>query len=314
MDAAALRLAMIGTGHFARRHLEMIGRDSDVAVDAHLGNGGPSGPALAADYGGEVFSDLDTLIATARPDIAIVTVPPHQHGEIEAKLVAARIPFLVEKPIATDRQTAETIAAAIEKAGLVVGVGYNLRAMDVLGEVRQALSAHPVRMVIGEYLTRTPGPLWWRRNETSGGQLVEQATHLVDLALHLLGPAVPVAHRANPAPTRHFEDADVASTQAMLIEFGDGTPGVFTTACVLDKTESLSLRIIAEHLLVSIDLTGATLTENGETRRLSLVENAYRIQDRAFLAAVRANDPSILTCSYADALRTHRLLMDATGR
>lgn len=313
MAEGKLRLAMIGTGRFARRHLEMIGRDEDVAVVAHLGGGGPSAGELARDYGGEIYTDLDALIAAARPDAAIVTVPPAHHGAIEAKLIAAGIPFLVEKPIATDRQTAETVAEAIDRRGLVVAVGYNLRAMDVLAEVRQALVTHPVRLVIGEYLTRTPDPVWWRRKTTSGGQLVEQATHLVDLALALLGPARPVAHRANPAATPWYPDADVSGAQALMLEFAEGLPGVFTCACVLDKTESVSLRLVAEHLLVSIDLKGATLVENGVARRIDLLESPYLIQDRAFLAAIRAGDASLATCSYAEALATHRLLMDATG-
>ena len=44
-------------------------------------------------------------------------------------------------------------------------------------------------MIVGEYHVGTPAARWWRRRAESGGQFVEQACHLVDLARVLAGEA-----------------------------------------------------------------------------------------------------------------------------
>ena len=59
---------------------------------------------------------------------------------IGERLVQAGIPFLTEKPLAaSDAAGPARLAAAIERAGLVVAVGYHLRALDILTEVRDWL-------------------------------------------------------------------------------------------------------------------------------------------------------------------------------
>ena len=57
-----------------------------------------------------------------------------------------------------------------------------------MAEVRERLAAEPPGLVVARWLDRTPPPAWWGRADEGGGQVVEQATHLYDLAaiLHLL--------------------------------------------------------------------------------------------------------------------------------
>ena len=85
-------------------------------------------------------------------------MPPHRAVAIGERLVAARVPFLTEKPLAAaDADGPARLADAIAAAGLVVGVGYHLRALDIMAEVRRRLASAPAQLVVARWLDSTPG-------------------------------------------------------------------------------------------------------------------------------------------------------------
>ena len=90
-------------------------------------------------------------------DAVWVIVPPGEHGAIEHRLLENNIPFLVEKPLGLDRQTADTIDKTIRARNAIVAVGYNWRALDTIQTLRKTLVEHPVHMVVGTWHGRE----WW---------------------------------------------------------------------------------------------------------------------------------------------------------
>ena len=156
---------------------------------------------MTTRWGGTRYDDVDTMLAKAKPDVVYVAVPPYRAVAIGERLVQAGIPFLTEKPLAaSDAAGPARLAAAIERAGLVVAVGYHLRALDILTEVRDWLDGAAPKLVVARWLDSTPRPAWWGRAEQGGGQVIEQATHLYDLARLLMGEATVVGAAST---TRH---------------------------------------------------------------------------------------------------------------
>jgi predicted dehydrogenase len=311
-----LRVGMIGAGKFAARHLEILDQaDADAVVVGHLSGHVASAEAAAGRFGGAAYGDLDAFLAEARPDAVIVTVPPDAHGAYEEALIAARIPFLVEKPVGLDIGMIEHLAEKIDKAGLPVAVGFNWRASDHMPALRQALLLHPPRMVMGRWHGGVPPSPWWRIEARSGGQFAEQAIHVVDLAVALLGDGELVGAVGNRAPLPDYPDGDIAGAAGALVQFGNGVAGVFTTTCLLPEMGGSDLTIICDHARITVTQRGFTLeTPQGTTTTPSEPPNAYLRQDRAFFAAVRG-DGSGLCCSYAEALPSHRIslgIRDAT--
>lgn len=96
-------------------------------------------------------------------------------------MIEQKLPFFIEKPLATDLATAEGIAAGVATTGLVTAVGYHWRYLDTTERAQELLS-NPARLALGYWLDFTPPPAWWARREQSGGQMVEQTTHIFDLA------------------------------------------------------------------------------------------------------------------------------------
>jgi len=307
-----MRLGMVGSGNIAFRHLAALREAEEVEVVAHLSRTPARAEAAAAAFGGTGYDSLAAFLRGGRPDAVIVTVPPDQHGALELELIEAGVPFLVEKPLGIDR-TPEAIAERLAGTTLVTAAGYNWRALDTLDAVRRQLAATPPRMVLGRFHVGTPSAPWWRHEAQSGGQMLEQACHLVDLARHLCGTGELLAAAGHHGALPGFEDGDVAGTSAALFRFG-GLPGVVTAAAVLPHGPGAELRLICEGCEIAVTLSGIEIAGNGETRRIEARANTYAVQNRAFLDAVRSHAPEAVLCTYADALATHRLCLEAAGR
>ena len=71
-------------------------------------------------------------------------------------------------------------------------MGYHWRYLDTVDEARARLADNPAQLMTGFWLDQTPPPEWWWREDASGGQVVEQATHIIDLARFLAGDVTEV--------------------------------------------------------------------------------------------------------------------------
>src|SRR4051812_30487936 len=222
-----LRLVMIGAGWIVPYHvaaLDRLGRTTIVGVASARRE---RALQVAEPLGAVASDDGLALVDELRPDAVYLCVPPNRSVAIGAGLVERGIPFLTEKPLAaTAAGEPARLAAAIAARGLVVAVGYHLRGLDGLDELRDLLARNPALLVTGRWLDSTPGPAWWRRLNEGGGQVVEQATHLYDLGRLLVGEAEVVA--AASSRGRAADDgADVADATAALLRYESGAIGSF---------------------------------------------------------------------------------------
>jgi predicted dehydrogenase len=322
-----VRLGLVGAGWIARLHLEALerlGRTELVGVTSRTLAGATT---LTGTWGGRPFDDLDRMIETVRPEAVYACVPPHRSVAVGERLVEHGIPFLTEKPLAADHASGPVrLAAAIERAGLTVAVGYHLRALDLMGTLRPRLVANPPRLVLARWLAETPPPAWWARVDEGGGQVIEQATHLYDLARWLVGEAAVVGAAsvrtvgAGPGSGA----ADVADGTAAVLRFETGAVGSFANVHHLD-TASIELTFASDGLLTTLRKLreGAqgdwqvAFDDGREVVTVRSERDPYELQGAAFLDAVETGDPGPVLSTYADALKTDRLtraVVAATGR
>ncbi len=81
--------------------------------------------AVAADVGAEPFADAGDLIG--RVDAVTVAVPTAAHQAVSMPFLDAKIPVLVEKPIAATLEQADLMVAAAEAADITLAVGHSER-------------------------------------------------------------------------------------------------------------------------------------------------------------------------------------------
>ena len=305
-----MKVAVIGAGNIGSKHLGILAEEPGVEIAGIVTPSPERAAAAAGRWAVATYPSHEALLERERPDAVWVCVPPWAHGPIESALIERGIPFFIEKPLSADRDTAERIAQALGGAGLVTAVGYHWRAMDTLPEVRETLAANAPRMVLGAWHDAMPPPEWWRHQVTSGGQVVEQATHLFDAARYLVGEARVISSTAVRYGQAAYPDSDVADASAALLRFAGGATGVFTATCLLGGLATQHVEIVCEGLLITITRKGVTYDTGDSRREVPLGNDPFVAEDRAFLDAVRRNDPSLVASSYSDALLTHRLCFD----
>ena len=264
--------------------------------------------SFAETTGAAAVTDLEALINTS-PDAVYVCVPPHAHGAIEQQLLGAGIALFVEKPLALDLPTAERIADAARKAGVVTAVGHHWRYSPAVDLVRDLLAGRPVRLVVGSWIDRVPPVPWWSTRALSGGQIVEQAVHVLDLIRLLCGDVVEVDAYANSAPPG-TPDADVDGATVAILKLRSGAVGSVAAACCVEWKHLAGLELHADGLSVTIREDNIIArTPQGPVRRSLQPDDAKRAADRAFIDAVVGNGSarSGILVDYDEALRTHQL-------
>lgn len=215
-----MRVALLGCGGIASRHVAAT-KALELDLVGCCGRDQARTDAFAAEHGGEAFVDLDRMIDTVAPDLLIVALPPFvRNGEIE-HAASRGVHLLVEKPIALDMAAAERMVAAAEAAGVVAAIGFMYRFGDAVRRWR-SIDAGPVGLYAGAYHCNALHAPWWREQAKSGGQMLEQVIHQIDLVRHLVGePDTVTARRANLFH-RDVPGYDIEDVSAILFGWDDG--------------------------------------------------------------------------------------------
>jgi myo-inositol 2-dehydrogenase / D-chiro-inositol 1-dehydrogenase len=299
------RIGFIGVGGIAQEHLKNLRQVEGAQVGAVCDVNQEQAARIAGEWGARPYADFRAMLDGERLDALYICVPPFAHQGQELLATERGIPFLVEKPIDTGTDYAQRVATAVAERGLVTAVGYHWRYFASVGRARQIIGDRPIGMALGYWMDKMPPPLWWRQKHLSGGQFVEQTTHVVDLARYLVGEITEVyaqmATRVLGA-VDHFTVPDVGT---VTVRFAGGAVGTFSNACI-GAPGPIALHLLLQDLTLEI---GGHLT----VRRPDGVEefrdapNAYLAEDEAFLHAVRSGDASRIRSPYADALQTQRV-------
>jgi len=216
----ALRVGIVGCGGIAVRHAHSIAALADrMVLAACCGRGRLKTEGFAAQYGGTAFTDLDAMI-DAGIDLAIVTIPPFARaGEVE-RLAARGVHLLVEKPIALNQPSADAMVAAVEASGVIAAIGFMYRHGEAIKAWKKA-DAGQSGMMTAAFQCNHLHADWWRIEAQSGGQIVEQLLHLIDLVRHFMGE--PDSVYARRARLFHAEPGyDVEDLSAMIFGWDDG--------------------------------------------------------------------------------------------
>ena len=302
------RLAFIGAGGIAHRHFGVLEQFEDVEIVAVCDADEGRAQEAAGRFGARAFHDADTMLDSVQADAVFICVPPFAHGAPERAAIARGLPFFVEKPVSLDLETAEAIAEEVAERGLVTAVGYHWRYLDTLDEVRTHLERSPARLLSGYWLDSTPPPQWWWHQDQSGGQMLEQTTHLVDLARYLVGPVTRAYGLAGHDTRSEFPGLDVATVSTASLQFESGAVANFASTCLLGWNHRVGLHLFGDRLAVEITDRDVMIdVGHGRPVRPNGSDPVWR-EDRDFIDAVRGGENRI-RCPYSDALETLRLCL-----
>jgi len=301
----AVRLGFIGTGGVAQGHLQRLNENDDAELVAYCDVELERAQKAADVYGGHAYDSFRQMLDAERLDGLIICVPPFAHGDIEQEACQRGLPMLIEKPVAVDMEMALPILEAVEDSGVITVVAYKYRWDDHVIKAKHMLADQTIGLVFGNFWDGTPGVSWWRVMDQSGGQMVEQTTHIVDMARYLCGEITEVqAFGTQQVMDEVYPDFDIWDAATANLQFANGAVGTISNTCMVHTWGESSLRVMAHDFTVRILGNSLTWTDKeGEGEYLKEVDG-YQGEDDAFVAAVKTGDRSLIHSDYADAVRT----------
>ena len=253
-----LRTAFLGCGGFAHRHartLQLLKDDFEMV--AFCNRTIEKATAFSEQYTNGIapaFADHHQMFNQVPLDVVIICLPPYAHSD-EVEMAANRgIHVFIEKPIALKSEQGWQMVQAAESAGIVTQVGFMFRFGEAIEHLKSMIDsgeAGPVGLMSARYFCNALHAPWWRKRDLSGGQLVEQVIHMVDLMRFLMGDAITVYSRQQNIFHQDVEDYTVEDISATIFGFSKGGVGViYATNGAIPNRWINDYRVVSKNLTV----------------------------------------------------------------
>jgi predicted dehydrogenase len=313
---AATRVGIVGSGWVAAVHQRVLMGFEDVEVVGIAARNQEAAGPLAGAAGARVYPDYRSMLDQLELDAVFLCLPPHVACEPALAVADRGIALFAEKPLGLDEDFPARIAASIREHNVVSCVGYQWRYLEAVDRARDLLKGRPPQLVVGAWLGETPAAKWWTRADQSGGQIVEQATHIFDLARYLAGEMEPTAAVGHRVPRPAYPESDILDVTQTSVRFASGALGSFSTTSLLPGPHRVGLDIVSDGMALTLDVLDHRLTVRLGKETMTLASHSgfempYQLQNRAFIDAVQGK-PNRIRSPYDDALLTHRLTLAAS--
>ena len=263
-----MRVGMIGTGAISHKHAQAyrnIGYDLTVCTDIDE----KGGRAFAEKYGAEFVAGYEDVCRHPRVDfVDVCTFPDFRLEPLEA-CARSQKHIQVQKPIATNLETARAMIAAARESGIVLGVVSQHRFDDSSRFLDQAIRDGR----LGKILEADTYVKWYRSPEyysrpikgswatEGGGALINQAIHQIDVLRWLIGPVKELFGFWQLGALHKIESEDVVNA---VLKFSNGATGIIqaSTAFRPGYTERIEIHGTKGTAIVSGDKLTAWDVEN----------------------------------------------------
>ncbi len=299
-----VRVALIGTGYFARFHLDAWLRLPGAEL-AGICDLDPQRLREAAALAPQAkpYADAAAMLDELALDLVDVATPPATHLELVRLSAARSLATICQKPLAPDFDEAELLVELAEQSKIMLAVHENVRFAPWHQEIKRLIgdgvlgTPHGVTMRLrpgdGQgpraYLDRQP---YFQQMERF--LIHETAIHWIDTFRFLMGEASGVfarLRRLNPAVTG--EDAGI-----VLFTFAGGGTGLFDGNRLIDHVSDNPRRTMGE---MWVEGSGGVLRLDGQGRLWlkphgqAEAEHRYHWRDVGFAGdAVHATQAHVL--------------------
>lgn len=218
-----LAIAVAGAGLIGKRHIAALsaaGGSLHSIVDPN-----PEAASYARQFGVPHFTELDDALASP-PDGVILATPNQIHESGAIACVRAKVPVLIEKPIAVNIKSAQAIVRSGKEENVPILVGHHRRHLPVVRRAREIVASGDIGALVSvhsHFWIAKPDAYFsakWR-NQSGAGPLLVNLIHDIDLLRYLVGEIDWVC-AASSNRIRHHA---VEDTCAAVVSFEHGALG-----------------------------------------------------------------------------------------
>jgi predicted dehydrogenase len=298
-----MKIAFIGVGGIAgnyRHSLKELRRPVAAVCDINADRANQ----VAAEENAAAYTDHQEMLQEETPDVVFVCIPPGAHTTQVADAANSGAAVFVAKPVALNLDTARRARDAIARAGVINQVGYMARYSDLTQKTKELVGDRKLAMGFGRFLCRMgANHPWWGKFAMSGGQMLEQSTHVFDLLRYFLGDVAAVqayGMKGVSGSIADFEECTVCNLQ-----FESGAVGNVTSTCVARASSGFAAELVGDDLYLKMTLDTQLRGQIGnQTLEYDGVERGYYRQIEYFIQAVESNNQALVRSDYADAVKT----------
>ena len=190
-----LGVALVGCGGVGRNHLAALRRCAGARLVAVVDIAPGVAEAIASDTGARWTTDIEQMLGWSDVDAVDICTPNWTHADLAVAAARAGKHLLLEKPLATTVAGADRILAACRDHGVTLMVAHTHRFYDYARSIRDALDEGMIgrpaylRIMAGGGFWASDWRAWQLDARRSGGHVLQNGLHLMDLANYLLGAA-----------------------------------------------------------------------------------------------------------------------------
>lgn len=193
-----IRIGILGCGKIAQvRHIPEYAENPDCELAAFYNPTRKRAEDMAAKYGGKVYDTPEELLADPAIDAVSVCAANYAHAELTIKALRAGKHVLCEKPMATNIEDCEAMAAAAAESGKFLMIGHNQRLAKAHVRAKQLIDAGTIGNIITfrttfghggpETWSINPGKNTWffDKKKAAMGVMADLGVHKTDLIQYL---------------------------------------------------------------------------------------------------------------------------------
>lgn len=305
-----LRVGVAGAGWAAEQHCASVSVLPGARVIAVADTRREQARALALQLGAADYHCVDRMLGAEELDAVIVATPPGQHRAPAVAALDRGVAAFIEKPIARSAEDGEAIVRAAERCGCVCAVGYQWRALDLLGRLRAQTSSQNVALMVSQGVGVTQARGWFYDPRESGRLISERASHHIDLQRAVGGEVAEVQAARGEVRLSGWagQAGPVEDVVSLTLRFCDGALGAVHVAWTPEDypgRQSLSICSIGGSLELDLDPQFVLRSQiEGHAECRASDEAPFLSQMRQFLDAVRAGNPDGVACTARDGADT----------
>lgn len=303
-----VRVGIVGAGWIAEQHAATLRKLNDVEVVGVCDIDQARAKALAGTA--PAYTSWQEMVAAAKPQALLVCTPPLAHREVAVPALEQAMHVYLEKPIARGLEDAQAIVAAAGRSRAVCAVGYQWRAVEALDDLREALEGQEVGMLIAVSVGPTRSRPWFVNKAQGGGNLLERASHSIDLERAVGGDVVSVQAAAGSVMLKQSEgrQGDIEDAVVLTMRFKGGGVGSVQVAWTREGiTGTYSLDVLGSDAYLRLELDPEFALHGQSRGRQVEAKSRQHPLERSmarFLEAARDGNRDAVFCTPADAAGT----------
>lgn len=302
--SSVISVAIVGAGRMGRHHATNLAAIPGAKILGVADVSQSAAQELAESAGATAFVDYREMLDQLKPDAVYLCTPASDHLEQLTFAAERGINVFVEKPLAGTMAEATAAADVVERHGIICSAGYQWRYSPVADAARDALGGNPVTLLAGWWYWTIPLVPWIKDKRWGGGQVFDQATHLIDLMRYLAGDveSTYAAYASNAVPQEELPNWDA---NTLSIRFRDGAVGSIHCSYALFPgiPESNGLDVVARDVLARVNLGGTTVFRPNADPVATNPPPDWTI-DQPFIAALQRNAPEDVRASAREAAKS----------